>query len=601
MPPPATNYFIVAQKMADKQSLILDERRPSTDKAENLEVITVRDRKTGALHEMARRAGEKSDIIPWRLTADNRLMIYVISGFPRPIINAVKRGNANLDSKNWSGHLIEPIMMDTVGLTSDVEENRDKIVEFVEENVKLGVLDKSRMYVGPTYFPSPDTIDEAVEPVFVPVKKPPSSTWSITEQSVDSGFKFSGQIIELDANDIIRAAQVGLLPEPRLELHVYDLMKTLGIEPPPWVTGKLTVDQFRDFDENNVPKGLEKENILSIEKLLGEWEQSGFQNEKLGGEHLKARRSVFVEEGKFGGAMRGMASQDYEFLITEDGVENIAVVSPLTRGWDNQLMIGVETGNLPVPQRLGGSGVTITAPSFIIPRDVQTIEDAKIFVADKFGVTPDRVWQLGESYFSHTGVTPQRIYPFVVAADGRPDNQTWQYTAAKKLDNLIYAFEVFSIALLKNMTRIQMKLGSDHALSGDRTLDNAHHKPFDINVLKDQIQRPGSEHSPLSRVLGQRDSRDADPMKRSYDQKITRPVDKMPGKGVSLQKDPDEKLTLDIKMKEEVAPKAAKPDVSIKASEDLRKATRDIRKPLNDPDGPDRPNRKPRHKGPDLS
>ena len=113
---------------------------------------------------------------------------------------------------------------------------------------------------------------------------------------------------------------------------------------------------------------------------------------------------------------------------------------------------------------------------------MQTIEDAKKFVADKFGVTPDRVWQLGESYFLHTGVTPQRVYPFVVADAGKPDNMSWQYTNMKKIKSLIYGFRVCSTELAKDFVRIHMMMGDDHTLGGDRSFENSRHKPFTLNT-----------------------------------------------------------------------------------------------------------------------
>ena len=110
----ATNHFLVSQKVADKQSLLLEERRPSQKAVGDLQIMVVRDKKSGHLHELVKRPGEYCDIVPYRITADNRLVLYVRGGYPRPIVNAAQRGSHNLDGKKWSGHLIEPITMDTV-------------------------------------------------------------------------------------------------------------------------------------------------------------------------------------------------------------------------------------------------------------------------------------------------------------------------------------------------------------------------------------------------------------------------------------------------------------------------------------------------------
>lgn len=590
LPPPATNYFIVAQKMPAQQSLILEERRPSQNPAEYLEIMTVRDNKTGRLHEIARRPGENCDILPYRFTEDGRLLIYVRTGYPRPIINAVMRGNANLDGKHWSGHLIEPITMDTVDMTDDIDENKRMIINYLKSHARLQARKGDNLYVGLTYFPAPDQIDEAIEPVFVEVNKTGSSSWPIGEDKYTSGFKFGGTIMELDANDIIRASQVGLLPEPRLEMHVFDLMLRYGIKPPPWVTGKLTVDAFRkfsDIDEAELPSGFEAAKVMDGQQVLDEWEAGDFTEEPGGNGHLRAMRSVFVEEGKFGGAIRGIASKDYEFVVSEDGVENIAVVYPLTRGWDDSLMMGVEVKNLPVPQRLGGSGATVTAPSFILPRDVRTIEDAKSYVGQQFGVGPDRVWQLGESYFTHTGITPQRVYPFIVAAEGKPPEATnWEYHAMKRLWILLYTWECFSADLVKGMARTHMLLGEEHGLSPEREPVNLRQKKFELNTDKTQVDTKGRPHAPLSRVMGERGSISGGSVAKPkpeatphMDKPKQKPEETDLNVPVNLKKKPRQKLRLDFNLDDDE--EDDKPEKSLKDS--YEKAQNEYAKVMDSP------------------
>ena len=140
-----------------------------------------------------------------------------------------------------------------------------------------------------------------------------------------------------------------------------------------------------------------------------------------------------------------------------------------------------------------------------MPRSIRTIEDAKIFVGEQFGVGPDRVWKLGESYFTHTSMSPQRVYPFVVAAEGKADGgPDWEYHAMKKLWILLYTFQCFSADLVKGMARMQMQLGSEHAMSPERSPVALRQKDFELNTDKTQVSIPGQPHAPLSRVMGQR-------------------------------------------------------------------------------------------------
>ena len=496
MSPPATNYFIVAQKMTDRQSLVLEERRPSQLPASELEVITVRDKKSGRIHELVRRPGERCDIIPYRLTRDGRLVIYVRSGYPRPIVNAVYRGNANLDGKRWSGHLVEPITMNTVDMTDDIESNKDKIIAFADLYASLKVTKKDSLYVGAAWYPAPDRIDEAIEPVFMEVYDPERTTWPIKGAS-NIGFVEAGTIIELDAGDIIRASQVGLLPEPRLELHAFELMQRYGIAAPGWIGEKIPI-----------PGASKLKDVGDPEEMLAELEETEFETEKGKAKHLKAVRSTFVEEGKVGSAMRGLASKDVEFIVTDDGIENIAVVLPMTKGWDNSVMIAVEAQMLPVPQRVGGVGSMLTAPSFVLPKDVKTIEAAKIYIAGKFGVDPERVGQLGESYFTHIGVSPQRVYPFMIATDGELRVTHRKYVHMKRLAWL-WSFQRFSGDLLKLVARAHMRLGAEHNLAPERSPVSLKNKGFSLSTEKVEVEVPKEggqqqQKAPSSKILGQR-------------------------------------------------------------------------------------------------
>lgn len=494
MSPPATNYFIVAQKVVNRQSLVLEERRPSQALTSELEVITVRDKKSGRVHELVRRPGERCDVIPYRLTRDGRLVIYVRSGYPRPIINAVYRGNNNLDGKRWSGHLIEPITMNTVNMTDDIEENKDKIIAFVDLYASLKVTKKESLYVGATWYPAPDRIDEAIEPVFMEVYDPERTTWPIKNAS-NIGFVEAGTIIELDAADIIRASQVGLLPEPRLELHVFELMQRFGIDPPGWIGEKIPI-----------PGASKLKEVADPEEMLAALEAADFEEEKGKAKHLKAVRSTFVEEGRVGSAIRGLASKDVEFIVTDDGIENIAVVLPMTKGWDNSVMIGVEAQMLPVPQRIGGEGSMLTAPSFVLPKNIRTLDDAKQYIAGKFGVDPDRVGQLGESYFTHTGVSPQRVYPFMIATEGEVRFTHRKYVHMRRIGALLN-FQRFSGDLLKLIARAHMRLGSEHGMAPERSPVGLKNKGFSLSTEKVEIETPkdGQQQKALSsRILGQR-------------------------------------------------------------------------------------------------
>ena len=507
---PATNYFIVSQKVADRQSLMLEERRPSQKPPSDLRIMVVRDKKSGELHELVKRPGEYCDIVPYRITHDDRLVVFVKSGFPRPIVNAVSRGSHNLDGKKWSGHLIEPITMDTINMTDDVEDNRKMIFDHIRDYSGLRPKSEEKWYIGATYFPSPDRIDEAIEPVFVEVENPHKTTWPLKKDK-DTAFTELGVFTELDASDILLAAQVGLLPEPRMELHVLDLMVRHNIPFPRWVG-----ESFPLIPGNSV-------RVHEPEDLLKEVEATEFEEEEKEPVHLKSVRAVFIEEGRVGQTTRGMAAQDVEFIVTDDGIENIAAVFPIARDWDDNLLVALDPKIMPVPNRMGGEGATFNVPTFALPKGVRTIDDAKNFIAAIFGVPMDRVSRLGESYFTHIGVMPQRVYPFTVASppEGGHVNPL-RFMMTKKLWFLYAQWGMRMFAynaggqMLKLLAWEQMQAEDGHDMAAQRDQEHMKQNGFSLSTEKIAVETKDSGYSSMpSRILGQRGAAGTPPMERA--------------------------------------------------------------------------------------
>lgn len=486
---PATNYFIVAQKTSGKKSILIEEKRPSQKPAGDLSIITVQDKASGRIHEIVKPNETICDIIPFRITPDNRMIVFVNSGYPRPVINVVPRGNSNLDGKKWSGHLIEPISMATGKFTNSVEFNRKIIFEYIKNNLGLIPKSENAWYVGDTYFPAPDQIDEAIEPVFVEVENPYRTAWDFKEPA-DTGFMEKGRIVELDGTDIISASQVGLLPEPRLEMYVMDLFQRYKIVLPPWVGEAMP----------EVPKV--KIDADDPEEALKELPKAQFFESKNLPKTLKPVRSVFVEDATVGSTTRGLTTRDVEFILTEDGVENIAVVLPLARDWDNKLMVMLEPQIYPIPNRMGGDGAMMNAPSFKLPKEVTTMEEARVFVADKFSVPVEKVAPLGESYFTHVGVMPQRIYPFMVASDKQPDEGTrlkcCLLNDLVKIDN--NGFPRLAKSTFKLISRVHMSMGADHEMSL-KSENTYKYKGFSLATEKVAIDARNSRVSVIPSVV----------------------------------------------------------------------------------------------------
>jgi len=486
---PATNYFIVAQKTSGKKSMLIQEKRASQKPTGDLPIITVMDKASGRVQEIIQPNENECDIIPFRITPDNRMIVFVNGGSPRPIINAVPRGNNNLDEKRWSGHIIEPLSMSTKDMTMDAEENRKLIYGYIESNLGLRPKSDTSWYLGDTYFPAPDLIDTAIEPVFVEVENPFKTSWDFKEET-NIGFIEKGRIVELDGVDIIAASQVGMLPEPRLEMYVMDLVRRYKIDLPQWVADELP----------ELPKT--KLEPIDPNDLLKEAEKKEFVEDKSTPTYLKPVKAVFVEDGTVGSTTRGISANDVEFIVTEDGVENIAVVLPLCHDWDDKLMIMLEPQIMSIPNRRGGDGSMLNVPSFKLPKDVTTMEEARAFVAKKFEVPIEKVMPLGESYFTHIGVTPQRVYPFMVASDRQPDEGTKLKCCLMNDLVAMYnnKFPKLGRDAMKLISRVHMRLGPNHPLAL-KSENTAKYKGFSLANEKIALDARQTRKSVIPSVI----------------------------------------------------------------------------------------------------
>ena len=67
-----------------------------------------RDTVTGKTFDLVRRRGEVADLFPYGMK-NGRPHLMLKVGAPRPALNVVPRGNANIDKANYSGYVTEPI------------------------------------------------------------------------------------------------------------------------------------------------------------------------------------------------------------------------------------------------------------------------------------------------------------------------------------------------------------------------------------------------------------------------------------------------------------------------------------------------------------
>jgi len=403
---PPTCFIAVARKMAERKSLNIEERRPSITGKSDLRITTMRNEKTGTLSEIVSRDFGVNEIIPYRISSDKRLRIYLHDGIPRAIANSVPRKGINIDGKQWSGHMVEAISINE-NIMSEIEEFDVKHTAlFARDYLGLKPQNGQTLITGDHYYPAPDYIDEHIQTYYLPVEK---STKTFIPKNIfgyTATFQAKGTLREFDAQQVLDAISVGMIPNARLELQILSLFKRLNIRSENWIKKDLTL---------HIIKGSSVKKMKNYARMINEPDKR-FREVKGTIGQLRNIHSTFVEEGKTQGAISGLSAQNVDFIVPEERTINTAVIIPLTKNMREEIHVGALIQHLPVPQRHTGNGLTFSAPSFDIPEHLRTSAEIKRFIAEKFSVAPDCVTKLGESYFCHIGVAQQRIHPYAIAA-----------------------------------------------------------------------------------------------------------------------------------------------------------------------------------------
>lgn len=403
---PATSFIAVARKMSERKSLYIEERRPSQSEDGSLRVFAMRDEKSGKLLDLVTRDKEFAEILPYRIDEDGRLKIFLHYGVARGIANAVARSGVNIDGKRWSGHMVEPIAVD-LDIMSDMDEfNAKNSALFARDYLGLKPYSNAVLEHGTDFYPAPDFIDERMHTYYLNVVSPQRSITPKSTIGNTGGFQARGQIRELDAQQVLNAITIGFIPNARLELQIMALFQQLDIQAETWTNKEVAIKAGKISSK------------IELRTILRQLQESSnrFKQVKGTAGQLRTVHSLFVEEGQSQGGVTGLSAQDIDFAIANDKTINVAVVLPITAGLKKDFHAGLMLNHLPVPQRHEGKSATASAPSFELPPEITNYRLAKKFIAERFGVLPEMVFKLGESYFSHIGMSPQKIHPFGVAA-----------------------------------------------------------------------------------------------------------------------------------------------------------------------------------------
>ncbi len=398
---PPTNYLIVGEKVAKSAGVVLAEAAGRINTQPTfLSIRAYRHKETNQIFELAMRPNQTIDLLPWFENREGQLFILAKKDFPRPIINA-EGDTKHLNHAQYSGYLTEPIAAIVAGGESDIEV---QIRAILLERADLAAAEIIEIGIPNFYFTSAGGIDERVESFLVKLAAGPRRTLEIKNYTP---FTAAGEVRELDALQVLRASHVGGMFDARLEINIYRLLRTLKRSAGAWI----------GEDIKPIPQRTNAriENELLIENRMI-FEPAGLGQSKF----LSVKSASFAEFDSNGDLL---AEHDYEYVVPRHLSKNTVAAIPFFLSGGG-VFIGIEFRDLPAPQSFTNNSSIGCTPAWRLPSEIEHKFDLAPFLEAAFprdfNVAVNQTWELGGSYFTSAGITPEVVYPFaveLVAAD----------------------------------------------------------------------------------------------------------------------------------------------------------------------------------------
>jgi ubiquinone/menaquinone biosynthesis C-methylase UbiE len=426
---PPTNFLIVGEKVSSGEGVRLKETVSPAEAFSRsaliasgtlslqsfLKLKAYRHKQTNQIYELAERPNQTIDLLPWFEAENGQLFVLAKKDFPRPIVNA-QNERKNLNRANYSGYLTEPISaIADLGLRiADLSEPpalagglNTEIEEILLKRANLKSEEILEISPPAFYFTSAGGIDERVESFLVKIAgfDEPHEIENYTK------FKSAGFVRELDALQVLRASHVGGMFDARLEINIYRLLRKLNRSCGAWIGASLkpTIQNFSGVIETD----FEIEHREAFEEI-GLAENS----------FLKLCKSEFVETDS---SKNEISRAEFEYVVPKNYSKNTVAAIPFVK-IENDVLIGIEFRDLPAPQRFSGNSRLACVPAWRLPFEVEHKFDLEPFLREKFpkdfNVSIKNAWELGGSYFTSAGITPEIVYPMAVELDAQISGET---------------------------------------------------------------------------------------------------------------------------------------------------------------------------------
>ena len=389
---PATNHVIVGEKVRPNEGVRFRAGEPHAS-VDFLIRHCFLVRASGSLRDLVRRPGTTIDIVPWFRDAGS---VYVVArkSHPRPVLQALPEARA-LDGATAVGYVTEPILAlqtdDPLALT--VEAALAEAAGLEAESIR------SLVEVA-TYYPSPGGLIEEVRAVHVEI----DPRYVDRDVANQTGFSTAGSLRAIDARQVLRAAQVGGLPDVRLELNVYELLGRQNLDLGPWIGAELEVAEIEGPPGDRLAAASLPRRRAFVPAPAGA--SAGF---------LRLECRLFAELDRDGKVLH---EEPREFVVPETLSCN-TLACCLLRKHLGEILIGLDADDLAAAQCFTGSSTLWVTPAWRLPEHIVSYDDARAWVEARldaeYGIGMGSFTELGGRYHPSAGVTPEIVYPFAVS------------------------------------------------------------------------------------------------------------------------------------------------------------------------------------------
>lgn len=340
---PATNYIIVGEKVPAGQGV----RFVEAERAEPLDFLRLehhRNTSSGQVFDLVRRPNATLDILPWfELQGDHFVLARASS--PRPILRAKCRQEAALDGASAAGYVTEPLVV--------VQGDRpigSTVEEALQKDAGIHASQIRGMSPGSRYYPSPGGIEEQVTSSLVEIEP----TFVSEPQSNRSGFGTAGRVMAIEAQQLLRSAQVGGLLDARVELNVYELLLQRKQPVGPWIGEAL------DLPVGSAPKASVELSTLQKRPHRRVFESVSPEH---GRDFLQLECAHFHELDR-SGKVQHKAALEY---VVPRSLSHNSIATALLRRDEDTIWIALDDDDLPAAQSFTGNSELLVAPAWRCP------------------------------------------------------------------------------------------------------------------------------------------------------------------------------------------------------------------------------------------